>query len=58
MPASKKIRPKRAAKLSGYSYEHICKLAREGVLARYYFGTTRSYLLDRNEVLELAKERT
>ena len=44
------IRVKKAAKLLGYSESHICWMARSGSLKRYYVGT-RSYMLDREEVL-------
>ena len=44
------IRVKKAAKLLGYSESYICLIARRGSLKRYYVGT-RSYMLDREEVL-------
>ena len=45
------IRVKKAARLLGYSESYMSLMAREGTFTRYYVGP-RSYLLDRDEVLQ------
>jgi excisionase family DNA binding protein len=50
------IRVKTAAKLLGYTDSYISYMARQGILTRYYVGT-RSYLLDRDEVMLYPHQR-
>ena len=52
------VHVKKAAKYLGYSESHVYKLAREGMLTRYFVGTTTSYRLDMEEVRAFPKKGT